>query len=64
MLYSGLMNLHVVENANVSMTGGMDFSSFGIRSRFAEGYRMMDEHIARHGGDLSRPDVTSTEAVS
>jgi predicted acylesterase/phospholipase RssA len=57
MLYKGLRNLHVVSNDSVTMTGGMDFSPYGVKRRFDDGYKMMKDHLVEHGGDLSQPDA-------
>ena len=54
MLSRALRNLHVVENADVTITGGMDFSRHGVQRRRDDGYRMMSAHLDTHVGDLSR----------
>jgi len=56
MLYRALRNLHVVEAADIAMTGAMDFSRHGVQRRRDDGYRMMAAHLDAHAGDLSRPD--------
>ena len=52
MLHRALRNLHVVENGSVTVTGGMDFSRYGVQRRYDDGYGMMQVHLDRHGGEL------------
>jgi NTE family protein len=40
--YRALGNLHVVPASYVPMTGGMDFSEYGVRERRERGYASMD----------------------
>ena len=54
MLYRALRNLHVIENADVVVTGGMDFSECGVSRRRGDGFQMMEKYLDANGG-LSRP---------
>jgi NTE family protein len=45
--FRALKNIRVIEADHAPMTGGMDFSAHGVRSRFKSGYAAVDRHLAQ-----------------
>lgn len=46
MEYRALRNLNVIPAAHVPMTGGMDFSAYGVKRRFDTGYAAVEAYLA------------------
>ena len=44
-----LKNLHVIPNAHTPMTGGIDFSEWGVRERAKLGYDSVKKHLRNEG---------------
>jgi hypothetical protein len=42
-----LKNIKVIEAEHAPMTGGMDFSAHGVRTRCQSGYNAVDRFLAR-----------------
>jgi len=42
-----LKNLKVIEAEHAPMSGGMDFSAHGVKSRYESGYKAVDKFFAR-----------------
>lgn len=47
MCYRALRNLHVINSPHVPMTGGMDFSAYGVQRRFEAGHQAAGELLAK-----------------
>jgi len=45
--FRALKNIRVIEAEHAPMTGGMDFSAHGVRTRFKSGYAAVDRHLAQ-----------------
>jgi NTE family protein len=61
MCYRALRNLHVINSPHVPMTGGMDFSAYGVQQRFEAGYAAAGELLAK--GPLAPPAPPSAAAA-
>jgi NTE family protein len=46
-----LKNLRVIEAEHAPMTGGMDFSTFGVKRRYESGRQAVDKFFAEHEAD-------------
>jgi NTE family protein len=58
MKYRCLKNLKVITSPHVPMTGGMDFSEYGVRNRHDAGYAAADKFISEWRAGLE-PTVTT-----
>jgi hypothetical protein len=41
--FRALKNIRIIEADHAPMTGGMDFSAHGVRSRYESGYKAVDK---------------------
>jgi hypothetical protein len=48
--FRSLKNIRVIEAGHAPMTGGMDFSAHGVRTRYESGYAAVDK-LLRGGSD-------------
>jgi NTE family protein len=45
--FRALQNIRIIKAEHAPMTGGMDFSAHGIRTRYQSGYNAVDRFLAR-----------------
>jgi NTE family protein len=55
--FRALKNIRIIEADHAPMTGGMDFSAYGVESRYEAGYKAVDTFFARQ--NPSEPPPTS-----
>ena len=51
-----LKNLKVIEAEHAPMSGGMDFSAHGVKSRYESGYKAVDKFFARESASKQSAD--------
>ena len=55
--FRALKNIRIIEADHAPMTGGMDFSAHGVKSRYEAGYKAVDTFFARQ--NPSEPPAAS-----
>jgi len=55
--FRALKNIRIIEADHAPMTGGMDFSAHGVKSRYEAGYKAVDTFFARE--NASKPPAAS-----
>jgi len=64
MAYRCLKNLKVIRSRHVPMTGGMDFSAFGIQTRYDHGYEAAREFLSSSEGQALAPASSALKWAS
>ena len=55
--FRALKNIRIIEADHAPMSGGMDFSAHGVKSRYEAGYKAVDTFFARE--NASKPPAAS-----
>ena len=51
-----LKNLKVIQADHAPMSGGMDFSAYGVKSRYESGYKAVDKLLAQESASKQSAD--------